>query len=158
MKRNYSISEVFRCIAFTLILPASAALAADITIDNQSYVSGQAVTVLSDGAITTTTAVTVNSGADVKFIATTRVTLSAGFRATSGSAFRAFAGDTDGDGMPDSWETANGLSPLVNDAQLDPDNDGVSNLMEFYLGTNPHVGNSTDTTNQAQLKVHKPTP
>jgi len=45
--------------------------------------------------------------------------------------------DDDNDGMPDTWEVANGLDPLVNDAALDPDNDGLTNLQEYQLGTNP---------------------
>jgi hypothetical protein len=48
------------------------------------------------------------------------------------------AEDSDGDGIPDSFEIANGLNPLVNDAALDPDGDGLSNLAEFQKGTNPH--------------------
>ncbi len=46
--------------------------------------------------------------------------------------------DTDADGMPDSWETANGLNPNVADAGLDLDADGYSNLQEFYAGTQPN--------------------
>lgn len=47
--------------------------------------------------------------------------------------------DTDGDGMTDTWELANSLSPnSAADAILDPDGDGVNNLGEFYSGTNPH--------------------
>ncbi len=45
--------------------------------------------------------------------------------------------DTDGDGMPDVWEIAHGLNPLVNDAYGDLDNDGLPNIMEFILGTDP---------------------
>jgi YD repeat-containing protein len=47
--------------------------------------------------------------------------------------------DTDGDGMPDSWETTNGLTPALSDATADPDRDGLQNLMEFALGTNPQI-------------------
>ena len=50
--------------------------------------------------------------------------------------------DTDGDGMPDAWEIAHGLNPLVNDAGLDPDNDGMTNLQEYFAGTDPQNKNS----------------
>ncbi|MEP4077266.1 sulfatase-like hydrolase/transferase [Haloferula sp.] len=40
-------------------------------------------------------------------------------------------GDTDMDGMPDSYEDANGTNPNVNDAALDKDLDGLTNLQEF---------------------------
>jgi hypothetical protein len=45
--------------------------------------------------------------------------------------------DTDSDGLPDSWETANGLVIGTNDSALDPDSDGLSNLQEFNASTNP---------------------
>lgn len=48
--------------------------------------------------------------------------------------------DTDGDQMPDGWESAYGLNPLSNDAVADLDGDGVSNLVEFLRGRNPSTG------------------
>lgn len=50
--------------------------------------------------------------------------------------------DSDGDGMPDSWESAYGLSGSSNDADGDLDGDGLTNLQEFQLGTNPKSGTS----------------
>ncbi len=47
--------------------------------------------------------------------------------------------DTDGDGMGDAWETANGLNPAsAADALLDLDGDGQSNLAEWLAGTAPN--------------------
>lgn len=46
--------------------------------------------------------------------------------------------DTDNDGMPDSWEESYGLDPRnPDDADLDLDGDGLSNLKEYKAGTNP---------------------
>lgn len=49
--------------------------------------------------------------------------------------------DYDSDGMPDAWEAQNGLNPLQNDAQEDPDNDGIVNIDEYTLSFNPQVPN-----------------
>ena len=50
--------------------------------------------------------------------------------------------DDDNDRMSDSFERSFGLNPLVNDANLDLDKDGVSNLREFEAGTLPDDANS----------------
>ncbi|HLL55534.1 MAG TPA: S8 family serine peptidase [Myxococcaceae bacterium] len=40
--------------------------------------------------------------------------------------------NVDGDGMPDTWEAANGLDPTRDDAAADADGDGISNVDEFH--------------------------
>ncbi len=48
--------------------------------------------------------------------------------------------DDDDDGIPDTWETKNGLNPLdAADASLDPDGDGLTNLQEYQGNTDPNV-------------------
>ncbi len=51
--------------------------------------------------------------------------------------------DTDGDGIQDDWEVENGLDLLdATDASGDIDNDGLDNLAEFQLGTDPNNADS----------------
>jgi hypothetical protein len=52
--------------------------------------------------------------------------------------------DTDGDGMDDAYETANGLNPNSNaDKLTDLDGDGQSNFSEFLAGTGANNPSST---------------
>jgi hypothetical protein len=59
------------------------------------------------------------------------------------------AGDSDGDLMPDSWESAMGLNASLFDAHDDPDGDGLTNLQEAWLGTDPLVAATTGAGNTA---------
>jgi hypothetical protein len=45
--------------------------------------------------------------------------------------------DTDNDGMDDNWELEHGLKVGINDAALDADSDGLTNLQEYLAGTDP---------------------
>jgi hypothetical protein len=65
-------------------------------------------------------------------------------RALSGATWSALTeaqfqvADSDGDGMPDDWELSHGLDPQnANDAALDADSDGATNLKEYQSGTDP---------------------
>ncbi len=53
--------------------------------------------------------------------------------------------DSDEDGLPDTWETAN-FGNLAQTAEGDRDADGTSNLVEYRLGLNPSNGSSAFKT------------
>lgn len=54
-------------------------------------------------------------------------------------------GDSDGDGIPDSWEIHYRFDPNnPSDAFLDYDNDGFNNYQEYINGTDPHIANIPD--------------
>jgi hypothetical protein len=67
-----------------------------------------------------------------------------------------YSTDRDGDGLSDSYETENGLDPdNPHDAVADPDSDGLVNLQEAAMGTDPQVA---DTDGDAVDDWHDPAP
>jgi hypothetical protein len=50
--------------------------------------------------------------------------------------------DNTGSGLPDWWEDLHGLDPFVNNLLLDPENDGLPNLLEYAFGGNPKVSDA----------------
>ncbi len=64
------------------------------------------------------------------------IDLFGGVTLSSPVSFNATA-NNDFDGMPDGWEYHNGTNINVADSGLDTDNDGLTNLEEYWYGTNP---------------------
>ena len=52
--------------------------------------------------------------------------------------------DSDGDGLPDTWESVYGLSVTQANASDDQDGDTLSNLVEFQQGTNPNISDTDE--------------
>ncbi|MCK5808652.1 right-handed parallel beta-helix repeat-containing protein [bacterium] len=52
--------------------------------------------------------------------------------------------DNDGDGMIDQWEDTHGLDSSTDDSALDKDEDGLTNLEEFNLGSHPDKKDSDE--------------
>ncbi|MFT4548916.1 MAG: hypothetical protein ACI9MB_002885 [Verrucomicrobiales bacterium] len=61
--------------------------------------------------------------------------------------------DTDGDGLPDWWESQHGLDPNLADATSDLDSDGWSNLDEFKRGSDPAQSNTEPQLATAEILV-----
>jgi hypothetical protein len=115
------------------ILPVGTPLDVTLGSAGTTYVSSNpaVATVSADGLVTAT-------GAGALTVTANNNGLTATLLIQSFAAL-----DSDGDGMPDAWEIANGLNPYdPTDANLDPDGDGLTNLQEYQLGTNPHVADT----------------
>lgn len=62
---------------------------------------------------------------------------------SSGKSNSADVADTDGDGLPDVWESQNGFNPNdPSDAAQDTDSDGLNNFQEYLAGTDPRNAQS----------------
>ena len=71
--------------------------------------------------------------------------------------------NTSGDSLSDQWDLRYGFNPTVDNSMADPDGDGLPNLAEFVLGTNPNVpdnplnfsglANGTQVSGFAQLPI-----
>ena len=84
----------------------------------------------------TLSSVTTNDAASYRFVVTNAALVTPGV--PSGFANLTVLADTDGDGMPDSWETAYAFNPgNPADAPEDADGDGMSNVEEYRAGTDP---------------------
>ena len=64
-------------------------------------------------------------------------------------------GDTDANGLPDTWEIQY-FGHLGVDPSADPDGDGLTNLEEYQLGRNPTKGTVSDANGAVNLRLYRP--
>jgi len=63
--------------------------------------------------------------------------------------------DSDADGLPDAWESSNGLNPSnPADAVLDPDGDSFDNRLEHAIGADPRSPTYSGLPVQGKLQVN----
>ncbi|HLK48955.1 MAG TPA: Ig-like domain-containing protein [Bryobacteraceae bacterium] len=117
----------------TLQLTVTATYPDNTTRDVSAAAAGTAYT-SSNPAIAT-----ISAAGLLTAVSTGRVVIQATNEGASGIAsFQVTLGGVSHNGIPDSWALANGLNPLDPTLALeDPDRDGLTNLQEFQLGTNP---------------------
>ncbi len=126
-----AITKTIRDVAFTITPPTSSAGTGAITYTssdpNVATISGNTVTIVGIG----TTTITATKAQDSNYNA-----------ASITAIMTVLIGDSDGDGVPDTDEQAQGTNPYDAGSFLDTDGDGVPDYMEVQQGTNPNNASS----------------
>ncbi|MHA8075267.1 Ig-like domain-containing protein [Aquirufa sp. TARAVU-A1A] len=126
-----AITKTIRDVAFTITPPTSSAGTGAITYTSSNSavatISGNTVTIVGIG----TTTVTATQAQDNNYNAASITTI-----------MTVLIGDSDGDGVPDTDEQAQGTNPYDAGSFLDTDGDGVPDYIENQQGTNPNSATS----------------
>ncbi len=126
-----AITKTIRDVAFTITPPTSSAGTGAITYTSSNpavaTISGNTVTIVGIG----TTTITATQAQDSNYNAASITTI-----------MTVLIGDSDGDGVPDTDEQAQGTNPYDAGSFLDTDGDGVPDYIENQQGTNPNSATS----------------
>ncbi|MFM7019787.1 MAG: putative Ig domain-containing protein [Aquirufa sp.] len=121
-----AITKTIRDVAFAMTPPTSSAGTGAITYTSSNpavaTISGNMVTIVGIG----TTTITATQAQDNNYNAVSITTI-----------LTVLIGDSDGDGVPDTDEQAQGTNPYDSGSFLDSDGDGVPDYIENQQGTNP---------------------
>ena len=132
-------STLRMCVTGLLVCMTGLLLhAEDLILENQTITNDQDFATV--GTITAQTDVIIDSPAIVNFFATDGIILKPGFEARQGSTFTASVIDSDSDGLVDNWELDH-FGNLNSQGTDDTDYDGVTNLQELAIGTDPNSRN-----------------
>lgn len=126
-----AITKTIRDVAFAITPPTSSAGTGAITYTSSNpavaTISGNMVTIVGLG----TTTITATQAQDNNYNAASITTI-----------MTVLIGDSDGDGVPDTDEQAQGTNPYDAGSFLDTDGDGVPDYIENQQGTNPNNATS----------------
>lgn len=126
-----AITKTIRDVAFTITPPTSSAGTGAITYTSSNAavatIVGNTVTIVGIG----TTTITATQAQDSNYNAASITTI-----------MTVLIGDSDGDGVPDTDEIAQGTNPYDAGSFLDTDGDGVPDYIENQQGTNPNNASS----------------
>lgn len=142
-KRTGFVGLAQMVVILSLIAPA---LAGDLFL-NQPLATGY---YLSEDGIVAEGNCGVSADNQVWFLAAKSIRMANGFHVTSGAILNALIGthervpknlDLDGDNLADWWELAH-FKALSEDSLQDSDGDGLTNMVEYRLGSDPSVAAS----------------
>jgi uncharacterized repeat protein (TIGR01451 family) len=137
-------------VVVTDALPASVTFVSAVPSQGTCATNGAGVVICNLGSLSISSNATISiivTANTSKILTNTATVAGAQFDSNTANntatAFTTVPVDADDDGIADEWEVAHGLNPTdPNDANADPDGDGMTNLQEFHAGTDPNSATS----------------